>query len=208
MTESKIKRVSFEVTGKCNLNCFYCCRGYLNSPEKISNEMSTQEIINVIRQTRKKGCESFLFTGGEAFVKEGFDKILNECRGCFVEIYSNGTLIVLPRNLDLINKYVSRLTVTIDGTNSHDFYRKGSNYLDIIENIKTLREKVDNVKIKINTLVHDKSVDELPELYNLLKKLRVDEWHLDFPQLRGRLAEFDGKFSADYIKIGEQLKKV
>ena len=138
---TKIERVSFEVTGKCNLNCFYCCRGYLNSTEKISKEISTELIISTIQQAREQGCESFLFTGGEAFVKEDLDKILSECEGCFVEIYSNGTLIAEPKNIELIKKYVSRLTVTIDGTNSHNFYRTGSDFLKIINNIKKFMTK-------------------------------------------------------------------
>ena len=33
------------------------------------------------------------FTGGEPFVKKDFNLILQECSGCFVEVYSNGTLI-------------------------------------------------------------------------------------------------------------------
>ncbi|MBT4531389.1 radical SAM protein [archaeon] len=205
---TKIERVSFEVTGKCNLNCFYCCRGYLNSTEKISKEISTELIISTIQQAREQGCESFLFTGGEAFVKEDLDKILSECEGCFVEIYSNGTLIAEPKNIELIKKYVSRLTVTIDGTNSHNFYRTGSDFLKIINNIKKLKQEVDNIKIKINTLISKKSVNELSELYFLLKDLEVDEWHIDFPQLRGRLAEFKGSFSADYFEIAQQLKKI
>lgn len=204
----KIERVSFEITGKCNLKCFYCCRGYLNSPEKISNELSTKDIIKIIKQARKEKCPSFLFTGGEPFIKEDFDKILKECQGCFVEVYSNGTLIGKPDNLKLIKKYVSRLTVSLDGTNSHNFYRKGSNYKDIIKNIALVKRNVNDVNIKINTLVNKKSVKELPSLYKILKSLKVDEWHIDFPQLRGRLAEFKGQFSADYKEIGKQLRKV
>ncbi len=205
---TKIERVSFEVTGKCNLRCIYCCRGYLNLPEKISNELSTEDIIKTIREAKKEGCKSFLFTGGEAFVKKDFDSILKECEGYFVEIYSNGTLITVPENLELIGKYVSRLTVTLDGTKSHNEYRIGSDYLDILNNIKELKAKHNNVTIKINTLVHDKSVNELLDLYELLKNLKVDEWHIDFPQLRGRLVEFETKFSADYIEIGSQIKEV
>jgi len=208
LNSKKIERVSFEVTGKCNLNCFYCCRGYLNSPEKISSELSTKDIISVIKQAREEGCESFLFTGGEAFVKEDFDCVLKECEGCFVEVYSNGTLIALPKNVDLIKKYVSRLTVSIDGTNSHNLYRKGSDYSNILNNIKIVKVSNCNVVIKINTLVNGKSVKELTDLYSLLKECEVDEWHIDFPQLRGRLAEFEGNFAADYVDIGNELKKV
>jgi radical SAM protein with 4Fe4S-binding SPASM domain len=208
LNNQKIERVSFEVTGKCNLRCFYCCRGYLNTPEKISSELKTEEVISTIKQAREEGCESFLFTGGEAFVKEDFNNILKECEGCFVEIYSNGTLIAKPENIKLIKEYVSRLTVTLDGTESHNFYRKGSDYKEIVKNITKVKQKVDDVKIKINTLVHGKSVFELLELYEILKKIKVDEWHIDFPQLRGRLAEFKGQFSAGYEDIGNQLKKV
>ncbi|PJE81012.1 hypothetical protein COU58_04740 [Candidatus Pacearchaeota archaeon CG10_big_fil_rev_8_21_14_0_10_32_42] len=208
LNNQKIERVSFEVTGKCNLRCFYCCRGYLNTPEKIFNELKTEEVISTIKQSREQGCESFLFTGGEAFVKEDFSEILKECGGCFVEIYSNGTLIAKPENIELIKKYVSRLTVTLDGTDSHNFYRKGSDYKKIVENITRVKKEVDDVKIKINTLVHGKSVFELLDLYEILKKIKVDEWHIDFPQLRGRLAEFEGQFSADYEGLGTQLKKL
>ena len=180
----------------------------MNSPLKISKELPLSKIISTIREARSIGCSSFLFTGGEAFLKEGFNKILEECNGCFVEIYSNGTLIAKPKNITLIKKYVSRLTVTIDGTSSHNLYRLGSDYKKIIKNIKILKNKVSNVKIKINTLVHGKSVGELLRLYSLLKNLKVEEWHIDFPQLRGRLAENEGIFSADYDEIARQLKKV
>lgn len=206
--KGSVERVSFEVTGKCNLHCFYCCRGYLNSPEKISKELSTDEIVKTIRDARNKKCRSFLFTGGEAFIKNDFDKILKECGGCFVEVYSNGTLLFKKHNLNLIKKYVSRLTVTIDGLNSHNYYRKGSDYKKILKNIKLVQETSPDTKIKINTLVNKKSVNDLPKLYGVLKRLEVDEWHIDFPQLRGRLAEYKGKFSADYGKIGISLKKV
>jgi radical SAM protein with 4Fe4S-binding SPASM domain len=181
---------------------------HFNTPEKISNALKTEEVISIIKQAREKGCESFLFTGGEAFVKEDFNDILNVCEGCFVEIYSNGTLIAKPENIRLIKDYVSRLTVTLDGTESHNFYRKGSDYKKIVDNITKVKQEVDDVKIKIKTLVHGKSVFELLELYEILKKIKVDEWHIDFPQLRGRLAEFEGQFSANYEDIGNQLKNV
>ncbi|MBM3246965.1 radical SAM protein [Candidatus Pacearchaeota archaeon] len=208
LVSKKIQRVSFEVTGKCNLKCFYCCRGYLNSPQKISRELKSEKIIQVIKEARAEGCNSFLFTGGEAFVKEDLDTILKECNGCFVEIYSNGTLITNKNNLSLIKDYVSRLTVTLDGTASHNFYRVGSDYRKIINNLIVLRKKAPEVKIKINTLINGKSVRELPKLYNLLKRIGIDEWHIDFPQLRGRLAEKKEKFSADYNLIALKLKQV
>jgi radical SAM protein with 4Fe4S-binding SPASM domain len=36
----------------------------------------------------------------------------------------------------------------------------------------------------------------------------VDEWHIDFPQLRGRLVEIKEKFAADYEEIGSVLTKL
>lgn len=203
MTKNKIKRISFEVTGRCNLNCSYCCRGYLNNSRKIANEITTSEILEVISDARKSGVSSFLFTGGEAFVKEDLNVILEACLGCFVEIYSNGTLIANEKNKKLIEKYVSRLTVTLDGLESHNLYRIGSDYRKILKNIGEVKRFAPNVKIKINTLVHKRSVEELLEIYDLLKSLKVDEWHIDFPQLRGRLAGLDGEFCADYSRIGE-----
>ncbi|HPV66245.1 MAG TPA: radical SAM protein [archaeon] len=204
---SNIKRVSFEITGKCNLHCFYCCRGYLNKKEKIDTEISTTEIIKIIRDARKKKCTSFLFTGGEPFVKKDFNLILQECSGCFVEVYSNGTLIAKKKNIELINKYITKLTVTIDGLESHDFYRTNSNSIKILKNIKKIKKNCD-VLIKINTLLNKKSIDDLLCLYKKLKDVGVDEWHIDFPQLRGRLAAYKGHFAADYSKIGIALRKV
>lgn len=205
---SKLRRISFEVTGKCNINCLYCCRGYLNSPERISNEISTEQVLKVINEAKGIGCNSFLFTGGEAFLKEDFEKILASCTGCFVEIYSNGTLINLPKNKKLIKRYVSRLTVTIDGLEAHNYYRKGSDYKQILQNIRELKKFAPQIKIKINTLVNKETVPELLQLYSLLKGIGIDEWHVDFPQLRGRLAGLEGEFSADYAEIGKNISKL
>jgi len=204
----KLKRISFEVTGQCNLKCSYCCRSYLNNSKKISTEISTPEILKIINDARGLGCNSFLFTGGEAFLKKDFDKILNSCSGCFVEIFSNGTLITEPKNKILIKKYLSRLTITLDGLNSHNYYRIGSDYNQILRNIKEIKKYAPEVKIKINTLLNNKSIRDLLELYELLKNAAVDEWHIDFPQLRGRLAELEDNFSADYDQIAEVLKNL
>lgn len=202
-----LKRVSFEVTGECNLSCTYCCRGHLNNPTKIANEISTKEVLRIITEAKQIGCKSFLFTGGEAFIKKDFGKILEACEDSFIEIYSNGTKIAKKNNLKLINKYVNRLTVTLDGLKAHNKFRIGSDAYQIIKNIQIVKKNT-KTNIKINTLVNDYSIKELKKLYKILIKIGVDEWHLDFPQFKGRLTSFEGKFAADYPKIAKVIKDI
>ena len=203
-----LEKLSIEITGKCNLRCIYCCRGHLNTPEKISKELTTSDIIKIIRKARKIGCKNFLFTGGEPFLKEGFSKILKECSGCYVEVFSNGTLISTPENLYLIKTYVSQLVVSLDGLEAHNFYRKDSDYLKIINNIKKVKTNYPDIKVRINTMLNNRSIKELLVLYEKLKELKINEWHIDFPQLRGRLSKYEENFCADYKEIGEILKKL
>ena len=69
-----VKTVYIEITNRCNLNCQTCYnRSGLN---QTTEELSLQDIENIISLFSSYGAKRFLFSGGEPTLHSQFDKIL------------------------------------------------------------------------------------------------------------------------------------
>lgn len=81
----------FELTVHCNLRCVHC---YLNNTEK-SQDLTTEEVKEIIDKLYRKGILFLYFTGGEVFIRPDFLEIYAYAKslGFIVDILSNGTLI-------------------------------------------------------------------------------------------------------------------
>lgn len=64
----KLYSVIFELTPRCNLNCVHC---YLNE-HHASNELSYDEIIEIIDLLFEKEVLFLTFTGGDIFTRRDF----------------------------------------------------------------------------------------------------------------------------------------
>ena len=70
--------VSLNLTMKCNLSCSMCTTCY-DQP----NELSTQEVKDIIDQTALWGVKVFNPLGGEAFVRKDLEEILRLLHGSY-----------------------------------------------------------------------------------------------------------------------------
>ena len=83
--------VIFELTPKCNFNCVHC---YLHD-NHASNELSFDEIVQIIDILYEKEVLFITFTGGDIFTRKDFVDIYlyAKRKGFIVELYTNGALI-------------------------------------------------------------------------------------------------------------------
>ena len=77
----------------------------------------------------------------------------------------------------------------MDGFESQNKVRIGSDYKKIIENIKMIKEELPYMNIIINTMINKYSIVELLELYETLKELGIKHWRIDMPFNSGRYQE-------------------
>lgn len=76
-------QLSVETTNVCQLKCKHC---YNKSGNKRENELSTDELINILDQYKKLGGISVMLTGGEIFLKDNIIELLDYVASNFLRI--------------------------------------------------------------------------------------------------------------------------
>ncbi len=175
-------------TKACNLNCPFCYdkanihdKKYLS---KIKEELTSEEIINLIKVCKKIGMNNIRLTGGEALLKPNFFKIIKACDGIYITLCSNG--LELKKNLNKLIRLHKRdlhIHISLDGLETHKKYRVGSNPYDIIELLYFIKKKYPKVMVSINTVLNKENIYELLDIYKLIKDSKIDRWTISFPRL-------------------------
>lgn len=145
----KIEYLRLSITDKCNLGCKYCKDG-VNS---CLNNLSLDQIKQILIIFRKLGLIKLRLTGGEPFYRNDIFDIINfaDELGYDVYITTNATF-----NKDILEKIVKSplkgINISLD-TLDRDKFVKLTGFdllINVIDNIKIL-SKVK--KIKINTVL-------------------------------------------------------
>jgi radical SAM protein with 4Fe4S-binding SPASM domain len=81
----------FDITSRCNLRCVHCYIQGVN----LGEDLTFQEICNILDQIADEGCLWLLITGGEPLVRPDFKDIYQYAKrkGMFVTLFTNGTLL-------------------------------------------------------------------------------------------------------------------
>ena len=192
-----LKNIIIELFLKCNLKCSFC---YANSTstKKRENELTTDEIIDVIHQAKNMGVEDIDLTGGEPLLHKDILKIVKEIhnQGLLLTIQTNGTLI--KKNMDLVNYLTEikddlRVFISINGAcaETHDeLYGVKGAFDRTLEGVEILTSR--GIKVCLVTTYQKNNFDEIPDIINLSKKLNA-EWS-GGPLInsgRGSIDEFD-----------------
>jgi radical SAM protein with 4Fe4S-binding SPASM domain len=90
--KGKLLAFDLELTKKCNFNCVYC---YAEGGEASPDELSLEEIKDIMDQARELGAQTVTLTGGEPMTREDFWDIVEYARkvGLAVNLYTNGSFI-------------------------------------------------------------------------------------------------------------------
>ncbi|MDY6227134.1 MAG: radical SAM protein [Clostridium sp.] len=115
-------------TNRCNLMCKHCMNSATS--ENIVDELSTDEIKDIINQSCEADIKYIEFNGGEFFVRDDCEVLLDYAieRNIKVTITTNGTLI----SDKWINKYknkISLIRISLDShiPEIHDSFRPANN---------------------------------------------------------------------------------
>lgn len=180
---------TIELTYRCNLNCVHCyCNLAVNDTTAREQELSTQEIFDVIDQIAEKGCLWLLFTGGECLLRNDFFDIWTYAKkkGLLVTLFTNGTLMT-PEIADFLVEWPPfSVEITLYGRTRGTFEsitRTPGSFSACLKGIELIVEK--NIPLKLKTMVLTLNAHELSDMMSYAKGLGV-EFRFD-PMVNSRL---------------------
>jgi len=188
-----IKYLDIRSSNLCNMACIMCGSEYsskwyddeiaLGSNEnssfkslKISDTTKKDILTNIINDT----LETVYFAGGEPLIipyhYEMLDYMIKNDYAKNTELRYNTNLSTLKyKSVDLLKKWSSFkniiLSPSIDMIGEHgEYHRYGSNWNIIVNNLKTVKNKMPEVVIEPQVTVTSLSIGYLPELLNFFIK--------------------------------------
>lgn len=163
------------ITENCNSRCITCNIWKTNH----TNEYSTEEFEDVMKQMRDLGIKNITFTGGEPLLRDDIGILVKRARELGfkkVAVKTNGLLLGRKAE-ELIESGVSHISVSVDGISetTNAIRRLPHAYHTSIEGIKAatlIAQKYSkNVNIHVSTTLIKHNIEEVPELLNVCKEL-------------------------------------
>jgi MoaA/NifB/PqqE/SkfB family radical SAM enzyme len=157
--------VHFMLTKKCNLNCKHCL---YNSGKDKNEELTTSEMIKIVKSLNKLNIKHIHLEGGEPFLRKDFGLILKEFKTLNnITIVTNGTIPYSNKFKVLKENNISSVMFSLD-----NFARpKEAQYEKVIKNL--LKFKKAQIPIKIRTTINKKNIGFIEEITKLALKLEI-----------------------------------
>lgn len=157
--------VTLELTNQCNLRCRHC---YASAGEKLENELSLDEIKQLLRELSQAGTVEVEFSGGEPLLRPDLFEIIEYAEGLdfSVVLITNGTLVDRETARTLGSLGLKHVQVSLDGLKeNHDYLRGDGTYEAVLESVRLLAGE--GVSVAVRTTVTRRNVGELEEVADL-----------------------------------------
>lgn len=164
--------VLFELTARCNMNCIHC---YLQN-NHVSEQLSYDEVIEIIDILYEKGILFLTFTGGEILTRKDFVEIYMyaKTKGFLVELFTNGYLFT-DEIIRVLEEYPPLLIdISLYGANE-DTYYKVTGIKGAFERVITNCIKIKNAGIRValkSPIIRD-TLQELPEMKRIAEEIGI-----------------------------------
>src|SRR5262249_24554053 len=148
------------VSHHCNLACTYCTQ---KTPDVISQELSTEQTIELMRIIRKE-TDYLLLTGGEPLLRSDIDDLARAARRDLkfnsVMVITNGTYL---REREEILDYITSVVVSLDAVTVSRTAPRSKPYVveKVIDNLLYSRSKGKPPKsrITISTVIMEENLE-------------------------------------------------
>jgi len=206
------KRVDIKTGFTCNNNCRFCVQAH---KKKFGNR-PTADIKKDLEAARKSNCTGVVFTGGEPTIREDILELVTHSKSLgfeIIQIQTNGRMLSYRSFCKkLIDAGANEFSPAIHGHTAelHDYLtRSKGSFNQTVKAIKNLREL--NQYIITNTVVVKPNYRYLPDLANLLVKLKVDQFQFAFVHAVGNAEKYYDQMmpsismAEPFIKKGLQI---
>ena len=183
INKPKLTDLFLEVTSRCNARCEHCGS---SCGEKIpKDEIEYDYLIKVLDEIDKKYGAKNVFlnvTGGEPLLRKDLFDLMKHAvsLGYYWGITTNGMLIDEEMVKKIIDANMWSVSVSIDGLrDTHDKFRKVNGGFDkLIKGIKLMQKTGKIGIIQVTTVANKKNINELEDLYELMKDLGIKYWRV------------------------------
>jgi radical SAM protein with 4Fe4S-binding SPASM domain len=198
----RIPEICFwEITDACNLRCIHC---EADAGRAASDELSTEEALQLAADLSAAGSRSVNLTGGEPLVRRDWPVIARRLHelGVSVTLITNGVLVDEDTVARLVRAGATGLSVSLDGNRDvHDAIRlpagraSASRYESAVRAIEL--GVASPLKTAVITQVHRDNLHDLGRMYEQMASLGVDAWQVQICMPLGRLLKLRRRYLID-----------
>ena len=167
-------RAVIEVTNACQLNCIHC---FHDNDKKNKNELSKEEIFELILCLKQAGTMQLTITGGEATLRPDIIEIIEFAIACDmkVQLLSNGQIdnVMLQRLTMFKRRFSIEISLLGFKENNDAIVKKEGAYDRAINAIQYLNNS--EINVTVNTVVMKQNYTQLRILMKTLSNIGV-EW--------------------------------
>lgn len=186
--------VAWELTRNCNLNCVHCRAAASKGPH--GGELTLPECKRILDQIARFASPTIILTGGEPLLRDDIFDIVEygNTKGLRLVMAINGTLLTEESAQKLRNGGIKRISLSLDGKDarSHDAFRGVIGSFNSVMRAAAFLTGI-GLPFQINTTVTRFNVDDLLEIYNLVKSIGAVAWHAFLLVPVGRGKNLKGK---------------
>lgn len=186
--------VHIRATDKCNLNCPYC----YTKDNSDKNDMSDEEMLEILKLCNQKEVLGITWTGGEPFMRKNMVSLINAVHDMKINqtVLTNGTLLKDEILESIPNDNVLIQISLNEAWNSRNLYRNES----ILKNAENAIKK--GKKVVITVILEPVNLSDYEELINNLLYHSISNVRFGFEIPVGGLSH------KDMVQYIEDMKKL
>jgi len=180
--------VIWENTRACDLACVHC-RAAAQS-RRSRNELSTDEGFRLIDEIAAMQPKVFVITGGDPLKRDDTYAMIEHARKLGLEpsLTPSATPLLTEEAVTKMKRHgLGRMAVSLDASNAkaHDEFRRVPGSFDLT--IRAIRAAArEDIPVQVNTTVTRRTIDDLPQMVEVLKDLGISMWSVFFVVPTGR----------------------
>ena len=191
--EYRLKTLFWEATLRCNAFCEFCGS---RCGEVSCNEISGEKIEKVfedIADAYNPGSIMINVTGGEPILRKDLFEVMTKASamGFPWGMVSNGSLIDKCTIQKMKQSGMKTISISLDGMEeTHNRLRKIENgFQKTVQAIKDLKQAAFLNQIEVTTVVNHYNIEQLEEMYSMIKSFGIDSWRVAVADSIGRAKE-------------------
>ncbi|MBE9238834.1 nif11-class peptide radical SAM maturase 3 [Anabaena aphanizomenioides LEGE 00250] len=188
MTYHRISYAVWEITLKCNLACQHCGS---RAGHTRTNELSTAEALDLVKQMAEVGIKEVTIIGGEAFLRSDWLEIAQAITeaGMLCGMTTGGYGITLDTAQRMKAAGIQVVSVSVDGLEAtHDRIRgKQGSWKWAFQTMSNLKEA--GIPFGCNTQINRLSAPEFPQIYEHLRDAGIFAWQIQLTVPMGNAAD-------------------
>ena len=188
MSYRRISYAVWEITLKCNLACQHCGS---RAGQTRTNELSTAEALDLVKQMADVGITEVTIIGGEAFLRPDWLEIAQAITkaGMLCGMTTGGYGITLETAQRMKAAGIQVVSVSVDGLEAtHDQIRgKQGSWQWAFKTMSNLKEA--GIPFGCNTQINRLSAPEFPKIYEHLRDAGIFAWQIQLTVPMGNAAD-------------------